>query len=95
MDHWLKTGSLKKTGNTKQNQLHNNKETDGGESTSGIKDKLQKKCKYDDCYLRFGFMGVGDSNVLDAQCILCHRTLGNSSMVPAKLQQPLHTKLVD
>jgi hypothetical protein len=78
--------SLKKKENTKQDQLHDNKETNGAKSTSGIKYKLKNKCKYDASYLRFRFMCVGDSSVPDAQCILCQQTLGNSSMVPAKLQ---------
>jgi hypothetical protein len=53
MDHWLKIVSLKKKVNTKQDQLHDNKEADEATSTSGTEDKLQKKCKYDK-YLQFG-----------------------------------------
>jgi hypothetical protein len=56
VDHWLKMGSFKKKENTKQNQLPNNKEIDGVASTSGIKDKLQNKSKYDDSYLQFRFI---------------------------------------
>jgi hypothetical protein len=37
MNHWLKTGNLNKNENTKQGQLHDNKETIGTTSTSGIK----------------------------------------------------------
>jgi hypothetical protein len=40
MDRWLKTGSLKKKENTKQGQLHNNKEIGGATITSSIKEKL-------------------------------------------------------
>jgi hypothetical protein len=86
MDCWLQTGSLKKKENIKQDQFYDNKETDGATSTSGIKDKLQKKSTYDNSHLQFRFTCVGDSNVPDALCVLCYQTLGNSSMVPEKLQ---------
>jgi hypothetical protein len=58
MDWWLKTGSLKQKENTKQDQLHDNKETAGATGTSGIKGKLEKKHKYDDHYLQSGFTCV-------------------------------------
>jgi hypothetical protein len=55
----FETRRLNEKENTKQDQLHDNKEVDEATSTSGIKDKLHKKCKYDDSYLQFRFMCVG------------------------------------
>jgi hypothetical protein len=52
----------------------------------------QKKSKYDDSYLQFGFVCVGDSRAPDAQLILCYQILAKSSMVPAKFQRHLCTK---
>jgi hypothetical protein len=70
-------GILKNKEGTKGDQLHDNKETDGAISTSGIKGKLQKKCKYDNC-LQFGFVFVDDSSAPDAQCVLCYQTSGTA-----------------
>jgi hypothetical protein len=40
-------------------------------SSSGIKDKLLKKCKYvDDHYLQFWFISTGEPSAPDAQCVL-------------------------
>jgi hypothetical protein len=47
--------------NTKQDQFQENGETDQ-QCFSGIKDKLQRKLKYADSSLQFGFTCVGDSN---------------------------------
>jgi hypothetical protein len=43
MGHWFQMRCLKRKENPKQDQLHNNKKTDGATSISGIKDKLYKQ----------------------------------------------------
>lgn len=50
-----------------------------------------KKRKYAEGYLSLGFSHVGNADAPDAQCILCHKILSNSSLVPAKLRRHLET----
>jgi hypothetical protein len=77
--------------NTKQDRLHNNNKKDGS-SSSGIKTKLQNKCKYDDSYLKLRSACEGDYCVTDAQCVLCYRTLGNFQWFPQNLKWHSLTK---
>ena len=56
--------------------------------SSGIKSRQQK---YDKSYLSFGFSTVGNADAPDAQCVVCHKILSNSSLVPAKLRRRLET----
>lgn len=53
LECWLKAGSLKKEENINQDLSITSV---GATSTFGMKDKLQKKCKYDESHLRFRFI---------------------------------------
>jgi hypothetical protein len=75
--------------------LHDNKKTARATGTSIMKETSQKIHKRDDNYVQFGFTQDGNISVPDPQSALCYQTLGNSSMVAAKLQQHLHTKNAD
>ena len=50
-----------------------------------------KKRKYDESYLSFGFSTVGNVDAPDAQCVVCHKILSNSSLAPSKLRRHLET----
>jgi hypothetical protein len=90
MDIWLKTGSSKKCENSKQDQLHDSRETDGAASVNisktnyGISVNIMTIISYSDMLVNT----VG-------QLVLCHQTLGKIYMVAAKLHHHSHTKYVD
>ena len=48
-----------------------------------------KKRKYDESYLSLGFTKIGRADAPDAQCVVCHKILANSSLAPAKLRRHL------
>uniref|UniRef100_A0A452HAN9 Zinc finger BED-type containing 5 n=1 Tax=Gopherus agassizii TaxID=38772 RepID=A0A452HAN9_9SAUR len=58
------------------------------QEAAGVK---RPKRKYDESYLSFGFMYVGNKDVPDAQCIVCNKILANNSLVPAKFRRHLET----
>jgi hypothetical protein len=70
MDFWLRMETLIEKENAKQDQLQHNEGTGGAANTSGIKDKLQKKRKYKENHLQFGFTCVGDSSTPDHTFII-------------------------
>ena len=49
----------------------------------------QKKRKYQDNYLDFGFMYLIQAGLQIAQCVPCMKTFSNSTMKPALLKQHL------
>lgn len=61
------------------------------EPSNFIKSSGCKKRKYDESYLSLGFSKVGNADAPDAQCVVCHKILSNSSLVPAKLRRHLET----
>lgn len=48
--------------------------------------------KYDDSYLKYGFVSTENSHALNPMCVICRDKLANVSMKPSKLQRHLKTK---
>lgn len=84
--------------NTKQTSLEKflgakkrpNEESEEAPSTS-------KKCttykrKYQESYLKYGFIGTGDSHTPIPLCIICGDQLSNEAMKPSKLLRHLNSK---
>lgn len=65
--------------------------TDLNTSGSSSLPFVGKKRKYDDNYISWGFTKVGSTDAPDAQCVVCHKILSNSSLVIAKLHRHLET----
>ena len=51
-----------------------------------------KKRKYHDSYLKYGFIGTGDSHAQIPLCIICGDQLSNEGMKPSKLLRHLNSK---
>ena len=49
----------------------------------------QKKRKYQDNYLDFGFIYLIQAGLQISQCVLCIKTFSNSTMKPALVKQHL------
>ena len=49
----------------------------------------QKKRKYQDNYLDFGFTYLIEDDLQIPQCVVCMKTFSNSTMKPASLKQHL------
>ena len=68
------------------------------QSHSLIVSRCQKKRKYSDSYLKFGFTNIVDKGVEKPQCVVCYKVLTVDSMRPSKLKlhlQTQHPSLVD
>ena len=53
---------------------------------------VNKKRKYDDNYLDFGFTSITDKGVLKPHCVICHKILTAESPRLCKLKLHLETK---
>lgn len=58
----------------------------------GTASSVNKKRKYMDEYLKYGFSFVGDDDCPRPQCVVCGELLANSSMKPSLLTRHLQTK---
>lgn len=63
--------------------------TSRGETSTSNKPISEKKRKYCDSYIEYGFISSGDGE--SPLCLLCNKMLQNSSMAPAKLRRHLET----
>uniref|UniRef100_K7FW21 DUF4371 domain-containing protein n=1 Tax=Pelodiscus sinensis TaxID=13735 RepID=K7FW21_PELSI len=50
-----------------------------------------KKCRYCEDYLAFGFTSNGNEDAPGAQCVVCSKILSNSCLVPTKLRRHFET----
>jgi hypothetical protein len=62
-------------------------------NSTGKKRKLKRK--YDESYIRFGFIAIGDTEAQNPQCVMCGDVLSNESMKPSKLMRHLRTRHAD
>lgn len=53
------------------------------------------KRKYDDNYINYGFIALENRNDVVPQCVICMKTLANSSMKPSLLKRHLQTNHPD
>ncbi|XP_031336653.1 SCAN domain-containing protein 3-like [Photinus pyralis] len=53
---------------------------------------MDKKRKYSDNYLKFGFCAIVNNGIEKPQCVLCNAVLSAESMKPSKLKRHLETK---
>ncbi|KAL7638491.1 UNVERIFIED_CONTAM: hypothetical protein RMT77_011061 [Armadillidium vulgare] len=53
---------------------------------------LQKKRKYSDDYMKYGFSFMGDEDNPKPLCVICGETLSNGSLKPSLLMRHLETK---
>jgi hypothetical protein len=53
---------------------------------------MEKKRKYSENYLKFGFSTVINKGIEKPQCVLCNAVLSAESMKPSKLKRHLETK---
>lgn len=56
------------------------------------KNKKSAKRKYDENYLKFGFIFTGNVTEPLPQCVICLETLSNHSMKPSLLMRHFNTK---
>ncbi|XP_073671222.1 SCAN domain-containing protein 3-like [Paramisgurnus dabryanus] len=56
------------------------------------KKKVAFNRKYDNSYLKYGFIATGSSQAPSPMCIICGDKLANESMKPSKLLRHLETK---
>ena len=54
--------------------------------------KAQKKRKYSEDYMQYGFTWCGSEEAPNPHCVVCEEQLGNQAMVPSKLIRHLKTK---
>ena len=54
--------------------------------------KAQKKRKYSEDYMQYGFTWCGSEEAPNPHCVVCGEQLGNQAMVPSKLIRHLKTK---
>lgn len=47
---------------------------------------------FDDSYVKFDFIFVGDENTRDGQCVECNQMLANRYLNPSELKIRLKTK---
>lgn len=60
--------------------------------------KMAPKRKYDDSYIKFGFIAIETNHETRPQCVICSTVLSNDALKPAKLERHLktvHPKLSD
>ncbi|GFT85940.1 SCAN domain-containing protein 3 [Nephila pilipes] len=62
--------------------------TDDEEHSTSVTKNLKKvvKRKYDEDYIKYGFLWCGYETAARPQCIICGDQLSNESMVPSKLK---------
>ncbi|GFR13612.1 SCAN domain-containing protein 3 [Trichonephila clavata] len=67
--------------------------TDDDEPSTSVTKKLKKvvKRKYDEDYIKYGFLWCGDETAPRLQRIICSDQLSNESMVPSKLKLHLYS----
>lgn len=56
------------------------------------KKKAAFKQKYQESYLHYGFIAIGDSHAPSLLCIICGDRLANEAMKPSKLLRHIETK---
>lgn len=81
MDQWIKSGTSSK-------RKYNEK----GDDFNGSKTLIPKTRKYSAEYLSLGFSCTFISNVEHPLCVICHLTLSNDSMKPAKLRRHFESR---
>ncbi|XP_068235522.1 protein FAM200B-like [Palaemon carinicauda] len=50
-----------------------------------------KKRKYNEDYIRFGFVSLRKGDTEVPQCVICYKTLSNDGMRPSRLERHLQT----
>ena len=50
-----------------------------------------KKRKYNEDYIRFGFVSLQKGDTEVPQCVICYKTLSNDEMQPSRLERHLRT----
>ena len=73
-------------------------ESDSDDNTNAFGPSAKKLCpnrKYDDGYLKYGFMCTGTDALQKPQCVVCSEVLANASMKPSKLMRHFRTKHPD
>ena len=68
---------------------------EGSRPTSFKKQKAAFKRKYNESYLKHGFVAAGESDIPYQLCIICGDVLSNEAMKPSKLSRHLVTKHPD
>ncbi|CAB3242569.1 unnamed protein product [Arctia plantaginis] len=51
-----------------------------------------KKRKYNDDYIKYGFVAMNKSGIDQPQCVICYEVLSNDAMRPSRLERHLSTK---
>lgn len=51
-----------------------------------------KKRKYNDDYIKYGFVAMRKSDIDHPQCVICYEVLSNDAMRPSRLERHLSTK---
>lgn len=51
-----------------------------------------KKHKYNDDYIKYGFVSINQSGIDQPQCVICYEVLSNDAMRPSRLERHLSTK---
>ncbi|KAL4088791.1 hypothetical protein QTP88_023875 [Uroleucon formosanum] len=72
-------------------------EENEGDSTSSKKGSthVNKRRKFSEEYITFGFTNINVNNEERPQCVICYEILSNKSMKPAKLRRHLQTRHTD
>ncbi|XP_025412437.1 zinc finger BED domain-containing protein 5-like [Sipha flava] len=72
-------------------------EENEGDSTSSKKGSthVNKRRKFSEEYITFGFTNINVNNEERPQCVICYEILSNESMKPAKLRRHLQTRHTD
>lgn len=80
-----------------QNNETTMSEENEGDSTSSKKGSthVNKRRKFSEEYITFGFMNINVNNEERPQCVICYEILSNESMKPAKLRRHLQTRHTD
>ena len=80
---------------TSETTRHNSDSDDNAEppskKTAGTTTSKRLCRRYDDAYLKYGFIACGDK----PQCVICLEVLANASMKPSKLLRHQQTKHKD
>ncbi|CAK1591819.1 unnamed protein product [Parnassius mnemosyne] len=51
-----------------------------------------KKRKYNDDYIKYGFVVIKKGDIDHPQCVICYKVLSNDAMRPSRLERHLSTK---
>lgn len=57
-----------------------------------VKMSPAKKCKYNEDYIKYGFVSIIKDDVEHPQSVICHEVLSNDAMRPNRLERHLATK---